>query len=74
MAGRRGQSGIGDSSDGPAQGVFRDWAVARGERPVFDGLGMLVEQGAASFERWSGESPATDAVLQRLKDQLSQSS
>ncbi len=63
-----------DLSYGPAHAVFRDWAVARGERPVFDGLGMLVEQGAASFERWSGESPATDAVLQRLKDQLSQCS
>ena len=63
-----------DLSYGAAHAVFHDWATARGEREVFDGLGMLVEQGAASFERWSGEAPDTEAVLQRLRGQLSQSS
>ncbi|WP_348672463.1 shikimate dehydrogenase [uncultured Abyssibacter sp.] len=63
-----------DLSYGAAHAVFRDWAQTRGGGPVFDGLGMLVEQGAASFERWTGDSPDTEAVLRKLRSQLSQSS
>ena len=63
-----------DLSYGAAHTVFRDWALAGGQRPVFDGLGMLVEQGAASFERWTGQRPDTDAALAQLRRQVSQSS
>lgn len=63
-----------DLSYGDAHAVFLAWARSRGDRPVFDGLGMLVEQGAASFERWTGQCPDTDAALASLRGQLSQSS
>lgn len=63
-----------DLNYGPAHTVFREWALARGQRPVFDGLGMLVEQGAASFERWTGQRPDTAQALAALSHQVSQSS
>lgn len=49
--------------------VFVAWAAARGARGI-DGLGMLVEQAAASFAQWRGVKPATEAVLSELRRQL----
>ncbi|MGQ7246134.1 shikimate dehydrogenase [Halomonas sp. V046] len=49
--------------------VFLAWAAPRGAR-VIDGLGMLVEQAAASFAQWRGVTPATDRVLADLRSQL----
>lgn len=56
-----------DLSYGQAHTVFRDWALARGERPVFDGLGMLVEQGAESFRLWTGQQPETESVVAAMR-------
>lgn len=50
--------------------VFMAWAAERGARSV-DGLGMLVEQAAASFARWRGVVPETAPVLSTLRQALS---
>ena len=48
---------------------FLRWAEALGVGSRADGLGMLVEQAAAAFERWHGRQPETRQVLARLRDQ-----
>lgn len=59
-----------DLSYGAAHNIFKTWAQTQGVTQVFDGLGMLVEQGAASFERWTGgQRPDTDAALKHLRGQ-----
>lgn len=55
---------VGDSS-------FMRWAKARHAGPVYDGLGMLVEQAAIAFELWTGRMPATRRVIELLRSQLS---
>jgi len=52
-----------DLSYGPAARPFIEWAKGAGCRAAFDGLGMLVETAAASFERWHGLRPDVDAAL-----------
>lgn len=49
---------------------FLKWAQAQGAT-VSDGLGMLVEQAAESFELWTGFRPDTSAVKVTLMAQLS---
>ncbi|MDE2224599.1 MAG: shikimate dehydrogenase [Xanthomonadaceae bacterium] len=56
-----------DLSYGPAARPFVEWAQAAGCAAAADGLGMLVETAAASFERWHGVRPDTDAVLRELR-------
>ena len=53
---------------GPAAEPFLAWARAQAAGLLRDGLGMLVEQAAASFERWHGPRPDTAAVLRQLRD------
>lgn len=55
-----------DLSYGPAARPFVEWAKAAGCASAFDGLGMLVETAAASFERWHGERPDVDAASKEL--------
>jgi shikimate dehydrogenase len=55
-----------DLSYGPAARSFVEWAKAAGCVAAFDGLGMLVETAAASFERWHGVWPDTEAALNEL--------
>lgn len=56
---------------GPAARPWLDWAAAQGA-VARDGLGMLVEQAAESFELWRGVRPATAEVLKALRQRLEQ--
>ncbi|WP_369942287.1 shikimate dehydrogenase [Xanthomonas medicagonis] len=46
---------------------FLAWARAAQCRDTVDGLGMLVEQAAESFEQWHGVRPDTDPVYAALR-------
>ena len=50
--------------------VFSQWAEEQGAVCADDGLGMLVEQAAASFAIWRGVQPQTQSVLSWLRQQL----
>lgn len=54
---------------GPAAAGFLEWATRAGATGR-DGLGMLVEQAAASFELWRGVRPPAQQVLAELRAQL----
>lgn len=54
-----------DLSYGPAAEPFLRWARAAGA-PASDGLGMLVEQAAESFQIWRGRRPQTAPVIAAL--------
>ncbi len=49
---------------------FLQWAKNQGAALSIDGLGMLVEQAAVSFEIWRGVKPETQIVIQALRDKL----
>ncbi len=55
-----------DLSYGEAAIPFMAWARSAGCHDVVDGLGMLVEQAAESFERWHGVRPDTGPVYAML--------
>ena len=57
---------------GPAALGFLEWARANGTE-ARDGLGMLVEQAAASFHLWRGVQPPTQKVLADLRALLNSS-
>lgn len=56
-----------DLNYGEAAIPFLAWARAADCRDVVDGLGMLVEQAAASFEIWHGVRPDTAPVYTELR-------
>ncbi|KAF1712212.1 shikimate dehydrogenase [Pseudoxanthomonas kalamensis DSM 18571] len=56
-----------DLNYGEAAIPFLAWARASGCRAAIDGLGMLVEQAAGSFELWHGLRPDTDPVYAMLR-------
>jgi shikimate dehydrogenase len=58
-----------DLSYGAAAGSFLAWAKAAGARYAFDGLGMLLETAADTFELWHGQRPDTEPVYQSLRRQ-----
>lgn len=51
---------------------FLQWAESNNACLCLDGLGMLVEQAAASFYVWRGVYPDTKPVIQKLRQQLEQ--
>jgi shikimate dehydrogenase len=57
-----------DLSYGEAAIAFLSWARAAGSLDAIDGLGMLVEQAAESFELWHGVRPETDAIYAELRE------
>jgi shikimate dehydrogenase len=56
-----------DLAYGRAATAFVEWAQQRGCALAVQGLGMLVEQAAESFEVWRGVRPDTAMVLEALK-------
>lgn len=56
-----------DLSYAAAAAGFVAWARAAGCAAASDGLGMLVETAAASFERWHSQRPDVDAALRALR-------
>lgn len=60
-----------DLNYGPAAKPLREHCESRGIG-YHEGLGMLVEQAAASFSLWTGCQPDSTAVLQRLRRELPQ--
>jgi len=57
-----------DLSYGEVAIPFLAWARAAGAHDCIDGLGMLVEQAAESFQRWHGVRPETDEVYELLRE------
>jgi shikimate dehydrogenase len=55
-----------DMMYGPAAAGFMTWARENGATPR-DGLGMLVEQAAESFELWRNVRPPSAQVLQEMR-------
>lgn len=56
-----------DLSYGEVAIPFLAWARAAGAHDCIDGLGMLVEQAAESFQRWHNVRPETDAVYAAIQ-------
>lgn len=52
--------------------VFLEWASQQHVIHLADGLGMLVEQAAESFQLWQGIRPLTGGVIEQLRRQLNQ--
>lgn len=50
--------------------AFCHWATENGAEKVMDGLGMLVEQAAASFQIWRGVEPDSQAVISKIRNSL----
>ncbi len=59
-----------DLSYGAAAFGFLGWARAAHAGKALDGLGMLIEQAAESFQLWHGVRPETDPVYTQLRAEL----
>ncbi|CAN5246690.1 shikimate dehydrogenase [soil metagenome] len=50
--------------------LFMDYALTLGATRIADGLGMLVEQAAESFQIWHGRKPETPGVIAEMRHRL----
>jgi shikimate dehydrogenase len=57
----------------PKSGTAFQAAAQRARRPTLDGTGMLLHQGAAAFELWTGEAAPLDVMRAALKKELAAS-
>jgi shikimate dehydrogenase len=57
-----------DMAYGRSDTPFVAWARAQGCRVAVDGLGMLVEQAAESFQLWRNVRPETRGVLEAVRN------
>jgi shikimate dehydrogenase len=46
------------------------WALKDSALIISDGLGMLVEQAALSFEFWLGKKPSTRHVINLIRERV----
>lgn len=53
------------------QSLFTNWVKQNATSPIINGIGMLVEQAAASFYFWHGIYPETHDILKTLKAEYS---
>ncbi len=58
-----------DLAYGNAAQPFLEWSRRAGAANALDGLGMLVETAADSFEHWHGVRPQTDTALHALGEE-----
>ena len=49
---------------------FMKWALNDSALIISDGLGMLVEQAALSFEFWLGKKPSTRPVINLIRERV----
>jgi shikimate dehydrogenase len=59
-----------DLNYGDAHAPFAQWSRDQGAKRLADGLGMLVEQAALSFEFWRGTLPKAEPVIAELRSGL----
>lgn len=59
-----------DLNYGERHQSFLMWAKKNNAKFIFDGLGMLVEQGAESFYQWFGKRPETKGVIDIFRNRV----